>query len=436
MNHGGIVDRCMSVAGILLIVAVPATGCQALTWLDSLRPVLTSRDSVPDDSLYARCYKGLYARSSGCDRYGWDGISDVATELFRAGQLVPELNKLLRKHAYADLVKKLRSADTGTQQGTDNCWNGGPMRINELGFLYFNYARVDSLMYTPLERAITAAIEADRKKAALGQWAVLDTMYNFLFPATIEFRKRQVRARLEKKGWLEPVAPDTAAKRVPKNPFMFATGYAPRFAYGDSVVTRIKAAKGTPWSVLTVFRDNPVIEMMRRMTVSTRVAAYDSPDLGRYGERVLLFDGEPVKFGEGRSYILFHDTKRDAECPVVKASLYRILHYDLIMDLGNRQVRFPITMDDYPYQEEPVFHFRVKYPDSPQPEWLKAHMRQSDLEWAGDIDRDGLLDFVLCIHPEDDQAAFEQIDNGEDPPAFIGVLRFDSGKVPREEDYH
>lgn len=422
--------------GVLLMAVVPVAGCQALSYLTSLRPLLTNRDSVPDDSLYVRIYKEMYARFTGCDRNEKKIIRDFAPELSRAARLVPELNRLLRNHAYGDLVKKLRSADTGTAQGTDNCWNGGPMRINELGFLYYNYARVDSLMYTPFERAITAAIGANRKKDALGKWAVLDTMYTFLFPATIEFKKRQVRTLLEKKGWLDPVAPDTAAKRVPKKPFMFATGSDPRFEYGDSVVTRIKMAKGTKWSVLTVFTDNPVIETIRQMTVSTGVAAYSSPSGGAYGERQLLFNREPVRFGPGRSYILFHDTKRDVECPIVKASIYRILHYDLIMDLGNRQVRFPITMDDHAYQEEPVFHFRVKYPDSPQPEWLKAPMRSSVIEWAGDIDRDGLLDFILHIYPDDDQAAFEQIDNGENPPVFEGILFFDSGKVPPEDDYH
>jgi hypothetical protein len=61
-------------------------------------------------------------------------------------------------------------------------------------------------------------------------------------------------------------------------------------------------------------------------------------------------------------------------------------------------------------------------------------MWETSIEWAGDIDRDGLLEVILRNRRDENQMIFEKI-GGVDPPRFRPIMRYNSGKVPEEEEY-
>ncbi|MBN1757123.1 MAG: hypothetical protein JW863_02330 [Chitinispirillaceae bacterium] len=423
--------QCLFILLSALFVQAQDYGCGAIRYIDSLQGFFCQNRTIQDNATYNRIKDVLTFRYKGCQVSEMEAARNYVHEIQRAGRVVPRLNALLQEKKYPELIRTLLAADSVKCKGKVLSWcDSRGCTVFELGFLFYNYASVDSLLFASYESAIADAVQRKDRESVDSVLAVLDTMKTFLFPARMEVRKRDLRASVRKEQ--NGIAPPSAVLHENiGEPFFYAVGEQPEFFPEDMVISRIRKAKNAVWWYLTITPSRWAVENVGTAVVSAPIAAYVNPESGAaYGQRLLAFDGIPMEFSSEKTYILFDSIQHPDPGRVIKACAYRFLHFGMSIDIGDDEVFFPVSKSSA-YNGSYCYSFLVENRRDPENPTVIC-MPYTSLSWAGDFDRDMLLDFIIS-ESNDDQTLYEKVP--ETKALFRKIMKFNSGKEVEKHSY-
>jgi hypothetical protein len=155
---------------------------------DSIQAI--KKQKIFQDDTYFYIISGDYT-VTGIERgrYPCDELLYVLFPALDTGALfVPRLNALFKKGKYAEIVTLLRSKD----------YRGyGPVKYHSIGFLFFQYSIVDSLLFSKYESEILNASNKRQGKSVDLLIQELEKNTNFLFPHAIAKKKRELKKAIQ-----------------------------------------------------------------------------------------------------------------------------------------------------------------------------------------------------------------------------------------------
>jgi hypothetical protein len=346
-------------------------------------------------------------------RYPCNELLYVLLPALDTGALfVPRLNALFKQEKFAEMVSLLRSKDYRGR---------GPIKYHSLGFLFFQYSIVDSLLFSKYESEIFTAVKKRQGKRADLLIQKLENNTDFLFPHAIAKKKHELRKEVEtinkrnrdsnscivkffnkiKQIFLKILKvlglmtkdKDKEVQLDQPRPNKIDTTIAPFFfcCYSNVINKEDVQLDGKRLLCLAPSATNICNETVREVVFSSKDYFSLHPNEERRewneGNRVVYIDGRILPANDSYPYLLFYNVPGLSSGSVEKAEVYELTKNTDIAYIENDSLI--ITYD--------ITNRTPSFPgvDSVDDSFAECVLCSHYISWIGDVNRNNKIEIII-----------------------------------------